>query len=232
MSDHDTQPILIALEQLRANEDYQPRLAGIREQHVRLLVSTDPAAWPPLLVSPNEEAAFNVIDGFHRLEAAHRLGLPALPCLVDRGAGYPEAVLANLWHGLPLSLMDRKEAARWLAEQEPGLSYRELGRRVGLNHETVKRALEDGNPEAPGSDRRRSQPDPVARLVRQVWKAYDAGHGRTWLGLGQAGNARPFRRELETYREEDRGDIARAMDAFGRACVAAAAPYVSREGER
>ncbi len=232
MRNDDTQPILIALERLRANEDYQPRLAGIREAHVRLLVSTDPATWPPLLVSPAEEGTFNVIDGFHRLEAAHRLGLTALPCIVDPAAGYFEAVLANLTHGLPLSLTDRKDAARWLAEQEPGSSYRELGRRVGLNHETVKRALEEGNTEATGGDGHRSRPDPVAQLVRQVWRAYDAGHGRTWLGIGKAGNARQFRRELETYREEDRAEIARAMDAFGRACVDAAAPYVNREGER
>jgi ParB-like chromosome segregation protein Spo0J len=140
MSDTRT---LISLSQLRADEDYQPRLEGLRESHIRLLMASDPATWAPLLVAPSDEGTFTVIDGFHRLEAATRLGLTALSCVVDPRAGYPEAVAANLRHGLPLALADRKAFARWLADEEPGLSYRELGRRCGLNHETVKRAPEE-----------------------------------------------------------------------------------------
>ncbi|MDP9354990.1 MAG: ParB N-terminal domain-containing protein [Chloroflexota bacterium] len=214
----------IPLARLRANEDYQPRLGGLSERHVRLLLEGDPAAWPPALVTPNDGGGFDLVDGFHRFEAAQRLGLPALRCRIDPEAGYFTAVASNVAHGLPLALADRRAAARWLAERVPGLSLREIGRRCGLNHETVKRALEAGD-EA-GENRQPAQPDPIARLVAQVHRAYAAGHGRTWLGLGRAGNPGAFGREIAAYREEDRPAIARALDAFGRACVAAADPYL------
>ncbi|MDP9357435.1 MAG: ParB N-terminal domain-containing protein [Chloroflexota bacterium] len=231
MSEHDAGAVAaIPLDRIRANEDYQPRLGGLSERHVRLLLEGDPAAWPPALVTPNDLGGFDLVDGFHRLEAARRLGLPALRCRVDPDAGYFAAVAANLAHGLPLALADRKAAARWLAEQVPGLSLREIGRRVGLNHETVKRAVEEGEPEA-GDDRQSRRPDPIGRLVRQVERAYAGGYGRSWGGFGKAGNAKPFRQELERYAEEDRPAVARAMDAFGRAIVDAAAPFLPPDGD-
>ncbi len=69
----------IELARLRANEEFQPRYGGLDERHVRLLIGTDPAEWPPLLVKPNELGGYDLIDGFHRYEAAVRLGLSALP---------------------------------------------------------------------------------------------------------------------------------------------------------
>jgi hypothetical protein len=215
---------MIPTTQLWADEAYQPR-DSLSESHVRLLLASDPATWPPLLVAPSGDGRFRVIDGFHRLEAATRLGLAALPCVVDPSAGYPEGFAANLTHGLPLSLAERKAFARWLADAEPGLSYRELGRRSGLNHQTVKRALEE--PEATGGDHRQSPPDPICTLVRQVTRTYRAGGGRTWLGFGRDGDAKAFRREIDAYDPDDQPEIARAMLAFGHACVAAAQPYLT-----
>ncbi len=230
MANRWTEPVTIPLNQIRAYEGYQPRLDGLREGHVRLLMASDPATWPPLLVAPNGDGSCDVIDGNHRLEAATRLGLHSLPCIIDSGAGYPEAFAANLAHGLALSLADRKAFARWMAAEEPGLSYRELGRRSGLNHETVKRALEEDDADG-GENRQSRQPDPIAKLVRLVEQTYRRGHGRTWLGLGSAGNPKPFRREIEAYAEEDQPEIARALDAFGRACVEAAHPFLADRGE-
>ena len=225
MDTHEAAPI--TLERLRANEQYQPREAGLDERHVRLLLATDTAAWPSLLVTPNELGGVDVVDGFHRLEAARRAGLAALSCVVGPTAGYPEAVAANLRHGLPLALADRKDFARWLREDDPTLSLRELGRRSGLNHETVKRAL-DGVQDGGGENRRDARPnrDPVTDLVRRTVRAYAEGRGRTWLGFGKAGTPRPFRRAIEAYGDEERPAVARALDAFGRACVEAAAPYL------
>ena len=216
----------IDLTQLIADEDYQPR-EETRESHVRLLMASDPDTWPPLLVSPNGDGRFCVIDGFHRLEAALRLGIPALPCIIDASAGYAEGFAANLHHGLVLTLADRKAFACWLHEEEPALSYRELGRRSGLHHETVKRALEeDGEPAAV---RHQSPPDPIRQLVRQVDRTYRAGHGRTRLGFGSDGNPKPFRREIEAFDDEDQPKVARALLAFGHACVEAAQPYLDGE---
>jgi hypothetical protein len=229
--DNSITPIPVALVDLRADENYQPRLDGLKEGHVRLLMASDPATWPPLLVAPNGDGSFTPVDGFHRLEAATRLRLASLPCIIDATAGYPEAVAANLRHGLPLSLADRKAFACWLASEEPNLSYRELGRRSGLNHETVKRALEEDESEG-GDYRQSAQPDPIDRLVRLVESTYRTGAGRTWLGLGKAGNPNAFRRAVEAYAEEDRPDVAEALLAFGHAAVEAAQPFVLDENAR
>jgi hypothetical protein len=220
------EPVPVPLARLRANEDYQPRVDGIDERHVRLLMATDPTTWPPLGVTPNDIGGFDVFDGFTRYEVGRRKGLAELLCVVVPGAGYPEAFAANLAHGLPLSLEDRKAYARWVREEEPGLSLREIGRRCGLHHETVRKALEGGEEPATGGQNRQASPDPIPRLVGQVVRAYDGGHGRTWFGLGRDGSPKPFRAAIDTYAEDDRPAVARALAAFGRACVAAAAPFV------
>lgn len=203
--------VTIPIDRLVPDESYQPRINGLSERHVQLLTATDPANWRPLLVTPTEDGDFALIDGFHRYEAARRLGLPALACRIDPNAGYLSAVVANMTHGLPLSMADRKDAVRWLAEQDPELSYRELGRRVGLHHETVKRALDAEEGPTP-----RTPPDPVARFVTQVLRLADSGHLR----------AGALKREIAAYNAESQEGIAAALDRAGRACVATAAPYL------
>jgi hypothetical protein len=221
------EPVTIPLAQLRPNPDLQPRDKGLDERHVRMLMASDPAVWPPLGATPNDEGGYDIFAGFHRFEAGRRLGLAALPCVVDPDAGYPDAVADNLAHGLPLSLPDRKTFARWLREQEPNLSYREIGRRCGLNHETVKRALAGKEETGTGGEHHQGASDPIPRLVGQVVRAYDGGYGRTKFGLGRDGSPKPFRAAIDHYTEADRPAVARALDAFGRACVAAAAPFLS-----
>lgn len=217
--------LTIPLDRLIPNPDYQPRAAGLSEAHLRLLVESGADVFPPLLVSPNADGTFDVLDGFHRLEAARRLSVAALPCLVSPEAGYGEAVAANLRHGLPLSMADRKDAARWWADHEPDLSYREIGRRCGLSDKTVKRAVEsDDDDTGPSS---RTAPEPIERLVTLVYQTYRDRHGRTLFGLGGDGNPKAFRREIETYPEDERHAVARALSAFGQACVAASQPYSS-----
>jgi len=210
-----------------ADEWYQPRRA-LNEAHVRQLMVSDPDAWPALTVSPVNEG-YLLIDGFHRLEAATRLGLKTLACSIAPGAGYPEAFAANMAHGLTLTIDERKDFVRWLADDEPDLSYRELGRRSGLNHETVKRALTEGEETDPVAPRPRTAPDPIAKLVQSVVTAYDVGHGRTWLGFGRDGNPSAFRAEIAAYDVDAQPDVARALLAFGHACVEAAQPFLSGE---
>lgn len=216
------EPFPIPLPHLNADDAYQPRRSGLSESHIRLLMEVGPDHWPPLLVSPADNDTYDVIDGFHRLEAARRLGLAALPCTIAAGAGYPEAVAANIAHGLPLTKADRADAARWWHETEPGVSYREIGRRVGLSDKTVKRAVG----EVPVESRRPASPDPIRRLVALAYRAYGDHAGRTWFGFGEEGNPDVFRREIAAYAEADQADVARALTAFGTACVTAAAGFL------
>jgi hypothetical protein len=218
------QPVLIPLSRLRANENFQVRYGGLDRRHIRLLRQSDPATWPPLLVTPNEIGGYDLIDGFHRLETACQLGLPALACRIDPNADYPDGLLANISHGLPLKLVDRKIAAQNMHSLEPGLSYREIGRRTGLNHETVKRVLESRTNIRQGGQR--AKPDSIEKLVDQVHRTFSGGYGRSKFGFGHDGNAKPFRRAIEAYREDERKTVARALAAFGHACVAAAEPFL------
>ena len=203
---------LIPMSQLTADERYQARGDGLSEAHVQLLMESDPQTWPPVLVEPQDDGTYGLRDGFHRHEAGSRLELSALLCCVVEGAGYPEAVAANLTHGLPLSKADRKDAARWWAEREPDLSYREIGRRVGLSDKTVKAAItEDEHPKT-----QRQTPDPATRFVSHLIRTYEAG----------APGVRALQREIAAYNDEWRAYIAEALARLGEELTEAAAPYL------
>lgn len=204
--------VTIPLDKLTADDGYQARGDGLSEAHVRLLMESDPLEWPPILCASNGDGTYGLRDGFHRTEAARRMGVPALRCNVVEGVGYPEAVMANITHGLSLSRADRKDAARWWAETEPGMSYREIGRRVGLSDKTVKAALAEG--EQP--ERSRPAPDPVGRFVSQMLRADDDGTVST----------RRLRKEIESYDGESRASVAGSLADIGAALVDAATPYL------
>lgn len=203
--------VMIPLDRLVLDEAYQPRADGLSTSHLRLLMESEPETWPPILVAPSDDETFTVMDGFHRVTAAQQLGLAALPCRVQPGAGYLDGVTANISHGLPLSIQDRKDAARQWADEAPGMSYREIGRRVGLSDKTVKRAVET---EGAGPSPSRATPDPLDRWLRQ-----------TYL-LDRPPSVRSVKREIGTYDEVDRADVARFYASIGRALIDAATSYM------
>ncbi len=125
------------------NVDYslQPRINKRNEQHVEALKET-PGAWPPLTVV-QDGASYLLIDGFHRLEAAQKLGLDAVSMRVVAapadGGLRGLAFSLNSEHGLALTLADRKAHARYLLT-EGGLanhSDREVANRCGLSDKTI-----------------------------------------------------------------------------------------------
>lgn len=204
-------PIVIPLDRIIPDSQYQPRESGLSASHVQLLTESDSTTWPPLLVAPNDDGTFALIDGFHRRETASRLKLAGLPCVVWEGAGYPEAVAANIAHGLPLSRADRKEAARWWASTEPELSYREIARRVGLSDKTVAKAITSRTTE-PSQSRQTADP-----LDRWFFKTAQ---------LDRMPSTRDVSREIATYEKEDRSGIAKVYAAIGRALTEASTPYL------
>jgi ParB-like chromosome segregation protein Spo0J len=227
----------IALDRLHANEDYQPREDGLDAEHLERLRASDPALWPPLLVSANEAGGYDVIDGFHRLHIAREQGLTTLRCQVVDDAGYPEAVAANLAHGLPLSIADRKAYVCWLHEQEPELSYSELARRSGLSDKTVKRVLlpefsyvRSETPSEPNSDEDAFRvpavpPDPVVKLVRLARLAVTDQAGVSKLAqffskkTDAQQRAEYVRRVVASYDAKERPAVAAALTTLGTALI-------------
>jgi ParB-like chromosome segregation protein Spo0J len=227
----------IPIDEIFPDDGYQPRLRGLEEKHVRLLLTSDPGTWPPLEVTP-EDDGYAIIDGAHRYEAARRLGLKDLPCQVKPSAGYSEAFEANIRHDLPLSLEDRKAYAKWLYEYErpngERLSYREIGRRCGLSHHTVKAAISGERSSGQDAQSYREEKDPIEKLVSLLYRAYRDRTGTSRIGslfskkTPQQQRVEYVRGVLSSYEPEDRYEIARALGELGSACLEASKPYLSR----
>jgi hypothetical protein len=119
-----------------------PRSEGENEEHIQRLAETDEPL-PPILV---HWPSMLVIDGMHRVRAARMRGQSAigvrfLAC--ERDQIFVEMVKANVAHGLPLSLADRKAAAGRVLTTHPHWSDRMIAGVTGLAHKTVGRIRRD-----------------------------------------------------------------------------------------
>jgi hypothetical protein len=142
-------PHLVPLDQLKAADS--PRLAGEDEQHAQQLVESE-SEWPPILV---HRSTMQVIDGMHRLRAAKEKGYPCIRVEFFDGseeAAFVEAVRANIRHGLPLSLDDRRSAAERIIAAQPAMSDRAIAECTGLSTKTVGGVRRRLNPDSPESD--------------------------------------------------------------------------------
>ncbi|WP_228541423.1 ParB/RepB/Spo0J family partition protein [Nocardia sp. XZ_19_369] len=121
-----------------------PRVnTGTKDDHIRLLAEA-PTPLPAIIV---HRPTMRVIDGAHRLAAALGLGHETIAVKFFDGSeddAFVLAVHANVAHGLPLSLAERKAAARRLVLSHPQWSDRLIADITGLSHKTV------------GAERRRS----------------------------------------------------------------------------
>jgi ParB-like chromosome segregation protein Spo0J len=132
-------PVAVPMSQIVIDDRLQPRCDGLSDEHVASLMET-PETWPPIVLARCNGGLF-LIDGFHRHEAARRLGAGALMAAIyDPTEGtdlFSVAFRLNAKHGRPLTLRDRKAYALTLIRAFPDLADREIGRRTGLHHETV-----------------------------------------------------------------------------------------------
>lgn len=113
-----------------------PRLGGLDENHVRRLAEIYPSL-PPILV---HRTTMRVVDGMHRLAAAKLRGLTTVRAQYFDGTeedSFVRSVSANVTHGLPLSVSDRKAAARRILASHPKLSDRAVAACAGLDPKTV-----------------------------------------------------------------------------------------------
>ncbi len=127
-------PVTVPISALRPSDS--PRLAGESDDHVRALAESD-TVLPPVLV---HRATMRVVDGMHRLRAASLRGeqtvrVQYLDC--DEAEAFVLGVRANVTHGLPLSLADRRVAAMRIITSHPRWSDRAIAAAAGLSAKTV-----------------------------------------------------------------------------------------------
>ena len=138
----------LAIDELTIGPSMRER--GIDPAHVATLAEV-PASWPPILVHRSDRS---IVDGQHRVLAAKQLGLRrVLGVWFDGTAedGYLEFVRRNVAHGLPLTLVERRRAARRILCSRPDFSDRGIGALCGLSPRTVARLREEA-----GTDTRRT----------------------------------------------------------------------------
>jgi hypothetical protein len=113
-----------------------PRLHGEDLEHIHSLAELADQL-PPILV---HRGTMRVIDGMHRLKAAilrRERTIDATFYDGDDAEAFVMAVRANVQHGLPLSLSDRKAAAARIVRSIPHWSDRAIAEVSGLSAKTV-----------------------------------------------------------------------------------------------
>jgi ParB-like chromosome segregation protein Spo0J len=129
-----------------------PRLRGVDDAHVEAL--SEIPALPPILV---HRPAMTVIDGAHRLMAAKRRGDGTIAVRFfdgDDAAAYVEAVRANVSHGHPLTLGERRHAAWRVLMLHPEWSDRAVAEVCGLSPKTAGVIRRRSSGEIPQLERR------------------------------------------------------------------------------
>ncbi|MFF7847311.1 ParB/RepB/Spo0J family partition protein [Streptomyces sp. NPDC090109] len=146
-------------------------------EHVEVLAQRD---IEPLLVHRD---TLRVVDGMHRLQAAGLRGEETVPVRYLEGPAsevFIHSVVANVSHGLPLTLADRRAAARRILGSHPDLSDRAIARITRLSPKTVSAVRRLSTEEVPQPKARigadgRSRPLDAARR-REAARAFLAEH--------------------------------------------------------
>ncbi|MGW0886200.1 ParB/RepB/Spo0J family partition protein [Streptomyces sp. NPDC002671] len=113
-----------------------PRSQGLDQEHAARLAEYE-GVLPPILVNRSD---LQVIDGMHRLLAAYMRGQETIEVEFFDGTAedaFLRAVEANVTHGLPLSLADRRAAASRIIDSHPQMSDRAIARASGLGSKAV-----------------------------------------------------------------------------------------------
>jgi ParB-like chromosome segregation protein Spo0J len=121
-----------------------PRVAGVDEDHVRMLAELPAQDLPAVLV---HRPTGMVVDGRHRVQAARLRGEHEIRVrFVDgsEGDAFVLALRSNSAHGLPLSRADRRAAARRVLADHPERSDRWVASMAGLSAGTVGRIRREG----------------------------------------------------------------------------------------
>ncbi len=130
-----------------------PRRVRVDQAHVARLAECG-VALPPIVV---HRQTMQVIDGMHRVEVARRTGCEVIEATFFDGGedeAFALSVELNVKHGLPLSLVERKAAARRILAADTILSDRAIAAKTGLSNKTVAAIRARSAEEIPQLDRR------------------------------------------------------------------------------
>jgi ParB-like chromosome segregation protein Spo0J len=113
-----------------------PRLGGVDQDHIRILAELE-TPLPPIYV---HFESMRIIDGVHRVNAARLNGRADIQARFFHGSdedAFRLGVEANVSHGLPLTVADRRAAAERIIRSRPELSDRAIAAAAGLAAKTV-----------------------------------------------------------------------------------------------
>jgi hypothetical protein len=149
-----------------------PRSDGEDHAHVERLLE---AEWPlpPILV---HRPTMRIIDGFHRVRAPKSKGLQQIQTIFLDGSlelAFIVAVEANVTHGLPLSIGDRRAAAARILQTHSDWSDRTIATSTGLSAKTV-RAIRFATAENPQLNKRVGKDGRVRPLNAGVGRQHAA----------------------------------------------------------
>jgi len=100
---------------------------------------------PPVVVFDIAEG-YLLADGFHRIEAAKRLGLDEIEAEIRQGTRQNAeefAALANLQHGKPLTRAERRKAVERMLRLHPERANKWIADDMGVSENTVKKYREE-----------------------------------------------------------------------------------------
>lgn len=119
----------------------------INSKHLENLINSyDPAEpWDAIIVERTSDG-YLLVDGHHRVEAAKRLELSQILAKEQVFSGETDRQVSqydyNIKNGLPLTMKEKTTFVKLLHTLHPEYSNRQLGKRAGLHHSTVRTILE------------------------------------------------------------------------------------------
>ena len=136
-------PELIPISRIGLDAELQPRLAtmpNVINDYARALQAG--AQFPPVTAFDVVNKGLLLADGFHRLSAHRRIKRTEILAEVREGTWLEAFMFArehNMRHGYRLNRAEVQNAIRDYLRHEDlqGMSDREIGRRLGVDHKTV-----------------------------------------------------------------------------------------------
>lgn len=193
----------VRIDQLHAG--LSPRVRKLDDDHVKALMEVGGSLPPVLIHSPT----MTIIDGIHRVEAARRSGSTCIKAVLisgDWSNAFVIAVQANVSHGKPLTLGERRSAAKTILADFADCSDRWLASICGLAPSTVTkiRAAQDQDGPPPGSRRvgsdGRRRPINPSLLRRRVAEAAEANPTASVRAIAAMVGAAPSTVSIELRR--------------------------------